>query len=197
MLIDIIPFATFMFATSFSPGPNNISTMAFSMENGYKATLPYIAGIATGTFCMMTICALLSFGLSSIVPEITNMMRYFGSAYILFLAYKTSKIQFDRPAEKKGKPQFVHGALLQLVNPKAILFGMTMYSTFLVNLLENKFYLIGSSLFFAVFTFCVVSIWGTSGLLIKSLLKNKIAERIVIFIMVGALLYVAFDILMM
>lgn len=195
MTFELIPFLTFAIFTSITPGPNNISSMAFCMSMGYKKTVGYISGIAFGTFVVFLICAALSFGLAQLVPQITTYLKYIGAAYILYLAYKTSKLNVDSETEQKVKARFIDGALLQLVNPKAIFYGMTIYSTFFQSFLSNKLYLAISALCLACFTFCVVSVWGLFGAGLKHYLKNVLIKRIFIAIMVIGLIYAAIDIL--
>lgn len=194
---ELIPFLTFAIITSITPGPNNISSMAFCMGMGYKKTLPYIGGIAFGTFVVFMICAALSFGLSALVPEITTYLKYFGAAYILYLAYKTSKLNVDSEANQSIRAKFYDGAILQLVNPKAIFYGMTVYSTFFYSFLDNKSHLVLSSLGLACFTFCVVSLWGLFGAVLKQYLKNVLIKRVFVVVMVLGLVYAAIDIVLL
>jgi len=196
MAFDVIPFLSFALPTSFSPGPNNISTMAFSMNKGYVKTLPYIIGIFTGTCIMMMVCALLSYGLASIIPEITLYLKYIGGAYILYLAYKTLKMNISSGAKEGVEARFYDGAILQLVNPKAIFYGMTVYSTFFSAFLESKLFLVFSALGIAVFTFFVVSTWALFGAVINNYLKNQLVKRIFTIVMAAGLIYAAIDILL-
>ena len=196
MTFELVPFLTFAIVTSITPGPNNISTMAFCMSQGYKKTLPYILGILTGTFIVMLICAWLSLGLTTLIPQITAYLKYIGAAYILYLAYKTAKLNVDATADQTVKSKFIDGALLQLVNPKAIFYGMTIYSTFFYSFLQDKIHLSLSALCLATFTFIIVSTWGLFGAILKHYLKNKLTKRIFIMVMVAGLIYAAMDILL-
>lgn len=195
-MIDIIPFLTFAIVTSFTPGPNNISALAFSLRGGYRYTLNYILGIAVGTFVVMLICAWLSFGLSQIVPEVATYLKYVGALYILFLAYKVLKMNLGDISAEGVRPQFLEGAILQLVNPKAAFYGMTVYSVFLNGLVENRFMLLLSSIGLAIYTFVVVTVWALSGTVIKNVLKSKTGKTSISVLMAVGLLYTAIDILL-
>ncbi|WP_075590916.1 LysE family translocator [Labilibacter marinus] len=196
MGFDLIPFLSFAIPTSISPGPNNISAMAFSMNRGYLKTLPYILGVTLGVFIMMLVCAGLSYGLASIVPEITTYTKYVGAAYIFYLAYKTLKLNISNKAKEGVEARFYDGAILQLVNPKGIFYGMTVYSTFFSGIIEDKILLTLSALAIAVFTFTVVSTWAFFGAIINNYLKNIIIKRIFTIVMAGGLVYAAIDILL-
>ncbi|MGQ1786835.1 MULTISPECIES: LysE family translocator [unclassified Saccharicrinis] len=196
MAFELVPFLSFALPTSFSPGPNNISSMAFSMSRGYAKTMPYILGIFTGTLVMMMVCAGLSYGLASIVPKLTLYLKYIGAAYILYLAYKTLKLNITSEAKEGVQARFYDGAILQLVNPKAIFYGMTVYSTFFRVFIENKLQLVLSALGIALFTLLVVSVWALFGAVINNYLKNLLVKRIFTVIMSGGLVYAAVDILL-
>jgi len=196
MQVDLFAFLTFAVITSTSPGPNNISAMAFSMSMGYKRTLPYILGIVLGTFTVMFLCAWMSFALNEFVPSITKYLKYIGAAYILYLAYKTYRVNYNADADDSVKPQFKDGMLLQLVNPKAIFYGMTVYSTFFASLVDHKLWLTISVLGLAIFTFITVSVWAGFGTVIKHYMTNERIKRAFSIVMVLGLIYAAYKILM-
>ncbi len=193
---ELIPFLTFAIITSITPGPNNISAMSFSMKLGYRNTLPYIIGVASGTTLMMLVCALLAFGLSAIAPQITGYLKFVGAAYILFLAYKTLKINIETKDNSKTKARYIDGLLLQLVNPKAIFYGMTIYSTFFAFLVDEQFWLAISALGIGLLTFTNVSIWGLFGSVIRQYLKNDRIKTVFAVIMALGLIYAAYKVLM-
>lgn len=195
-MIDLIPLLSFVFITSITPGPNNISAMAFSMQQGYRKTIPYILGVVSGTVIILLLCAFLAFGLSSIIPNIVVYTKYIGAAYILFLAYKTVRMNLDSKTKDGVQARFIDGALLQLVNPKAIFFGLTLFTTFLSGLLPHPLYLVAALSGFAINVFIMVSTWALFGAVIQKYLKNLLIKRIFTFIMVAGLVYAAIDIVL-
>ena len=60
MNLDMIPLISFVFVTTFTPGPNNISSASMGMRYGYRKTVAYLLGISSGFFVVMLACALLS-----------------------------------------------------------------------------------------------------------------------------------------
>ena len=68
MDIDMIPLVSFAIVTTFTPGPNNISSAAMGVAFGYRRTRPYLFGIATGFFVMMLAAAYLASTLLRIMP---------------------------------------------------------------------------------------------------------------------------------
>lgn len=195
-MIDFIPFLSFVLITSITPGPNNISAMAFSMQQGYRKTLPYILGIVSGTSFVLLLCAFLAFGLSSIIPNVVVYTKYIGASYILFLAYKTVRMNLESKAKEGVHTRFVDGALLQLVNPKAVFFGLTIFTTFLNEIIVHPWYMLMAVLGFAINVFLMVSVWALFGAGIQKYLKNLLVKRIFTLIMAAGLVYAAIDIIL-
>ena len=48
MPVDMLPLISFVIVTTFTPGPNNISSAAMGIAFGYRRTLPYLFGITAG-----------------------------------------------------------------------------------------------------------------------------------------------------
>lgn len=117
----IITYSVFVFATSGTPGPNNIMVAASGANFGIRATLPHVFGIRVGLLVMMLVVGL-GFGeLFETYPYIHNIMRYIGIGFMLYLAYKIALTKRTNPDDvRKSKPlSFTYASLFQWVNPKA------------------------------------------------------------------------------
>ena len=68
MNIDMIPLISFVIVTTFTPGPNNISSASMGVMYGYKKAFNYLVGIASGFFLVMIACAYLSSALLTFIP---------------------------------------------------------------------------------------------------------------------------------
>ncbi len=169
--------------------------MAFSMNLGYKGTFKYILGIWTGVFLLMLLCAWFTFGLSNVLPQAMAYLRYIGSAYILYLAYKTLKVNYEAETKNAVSPRYLDGVLLQLVNPKAIFYGMTVYSTFFSGFMDHWSWIVLSAFVLSVITFSAVSVWALFGVGIRHFMTNKRAKTVLSIFMALGLVYVAFVIL--
>lgn len=73
---------------------------------------------------MQIICAVFVFGVSTFLPDVLGVMKYIGAAYILWLAVH---IAVSKPSVEQGvrSASFWKGFLLQFVNVKIYLFGIT------------------------------------------------------------------------
>lgn len=87
MTTDLIPLASFVLVTTFTPGPNNISSASMGILHGYRATLRYLSGISTGTFLVMLLCGWISSTLLQVFPAVKGVLRIVGALYILWLAW--------------------------------------------------------------------------------------------------------------
>lgn len=117
----IITYSIFVFATSGTPGPNNIMVAASGANFGIKATLPHVFGIRVGLLVMMVLVGLGLGELFKTYPSIHVAMRYIGVGFMLYLAFKIAMTKRSNPDDiGKSKPMsFLYASLFQWVNPKA------------------------------------------------------------------------------
>lgn len=163
MNIDFMPLVVFVLITTFTPGPGNIASAAMGMMYGYRHTLRFLSGIVAGYLLIMLLCAFLSSTLLRIIPAVEPVLRLAGVCYILWLAVGTARATCNFSASDRAPMHFKHGFLLQALNPKAIIFGLTIYTTFLSSIVGRPCILTLSTLLLAAVTFCSVSLWAFSG----------------------------------
>ena len=101
--------ALFWIVAAYTPGPNNVIASYSGFNFGIKKTLPHIFGV---TFGFTTLTFLLTIGLVNIFkiyPIIQTSLKYFGSLFLIYLAYKIcfSKINNEKKNEKARKPSLV------------------------------------------------------------------------------------------
>lgn len=117
-------FFIYSVINAFTPGPGNILALNTVTNYGYKKGRPLYWGIFAGYYVVQVICAVFVFGVSTFLPNLLGIMKYIGAAYILWLAVH---IALSKPTtgtvEKSAS--FLKGFLLQFVNVKIYLFGIT------------------------------------------------------------------------
>ncbi len=117
-------FFIYSVINAFTPGPGNILALNTVTNYGYKKGRPLYWGIFAGYYVVQMICAVFVFGVSTFLPDMLGIMKYIGAAYILWLAVH---IALSKPTtgtvEKSAS--FLKGFLLQFVNVKIYLFGIT------------------------------------------------------------------------
>ncbi len=120
----LVSFVAFGFSTAGTPGPNNMMLAASGATFGLRRTAAHITGIALGFPAMI---AAVGLGLGEVfqrLPQIQAALKWIGSAYLLFLAWKIATAAGADPeqarAERRGRPlTFWQAAAFQWVNPKA------------------------------------------------------------------------------
>lgn len=117
---------------------------------GYRRSIPYHLGIGSGFFLLMIASALVASAIKTLLPSLIPYLTVLGSLYIVYLAVHMLRSSFSL-ASKMPKPLgFGRGMLLQLFKPKGLLMGLTIYSTFLVDVPSTIVWRGGSALFLAL-----------------------------------------------
>lgn len=193
MDIQVVPLVSFVFATTFSPGPNNISSASMGVAFGYRKTLSYLLGVFSGFFLVMIGCAFISSSLLAVLPTSEKYLRWAGAVYIVWLALGTLRSESSFGGTAAAPRAFAKGFFLQLFNPKVAVYGLTLFSTFLVPISGNLPCLTVFSLGFALTAFISISAWTVCGAVIKTRLADKRTRRGVNLFLFLLLLYTAVD----
>lgn len=168
-----VSFLIFVMVATFTPGPNNIISMSSANQFGFKKTLGFIVGVAAGFFVVMLLCSFFNVVLYSFIPRITFWMNLFGCLYMTYLAFK---IMRSRSKEREGKQRkissFFSGVILQFVNPKGILYGITAVSSFVIPFDQSPAGLLLVSAMLALLALLSTSCWAMFGLLFKRFLSK-------------------------
>ena len=80
--------ALFTFASSATPGPNNVLVMTSGVNFGVKQSLPVFFGICFG-FALMMLLVGIGFGqIFEAYPSLNIWIKVIGVGYLLYLAWK-------------------------------------------------------------------------------------------------------------
>jgi cysteine/O-acetylserine efflux protein len=171
MSTSLFPLISYVLVSTFTPGPSNISSASLAVLYGYKKTFRYQIGLAMGVFFLMLLSGWLSATLLRLFPILEPIMRYVGAVYILYLAFGILKASYTFTEEVVKPLGFLHGLMLQIFNPKLIIYAFTLFSAFLVPITNNLVLLLAVILL-AVVSFCATSTWAFFGTAIKTYLHN-------------------------
>ena len=194
MTPEIIALISFVAVTTYTPGPNNISAASMGVLYGYKRTLPYMLGMVSGFFMMLTLSGLVSGFLIEKIPAFEMVLRIAGALYILWLAWHTLRASYTFDEEQAKPLGFIQGFLLQVLNVKVIVYGLTLYGTFLANKIPSVYHLVLSALLFASVGFTSVSLWTLFGAGIRRYLNQPKVRLVVNVVLALLLVYTAVDI---
>lgn len=178
MTYEIPALIAFAFATSGTPGPNNMMLLASGANFGFTRTIPHMLGISIG-FAVMAICV--GAGLMQLFdqwPPSYTILKVASALYLLWLAWKIANAAQPKAQDSTGSPMtFFQAALFQWVNPKALSMALGAITLFAPG---REF---GAVVFVAV-TFALVnlptvSIWTVLGQQLQRILVNP--ERLKLF----------------
>ena len=119
---DLFAFILFAFATSITPGPNNVMVATAAANHGVRATVPHMLGISLGFGFLVALVGLGLAGPLAASPALHAGLRWVGVAWMLWIAW--GMVRADPAAPLGGgtvaAPLGVGAAaLFQWVNPKA------------------------------------------------------------------------------
>jgi threonine/homoserine/homoserine lactone efflux protein len=117
-LEQLIAFVVFAFATSITPGPNNVMLTATGANVGIRRGMPHLLGISVG-FALMQLVFIGGVGTAlTSIPELLSALKFAGIAVLLWLSWKIATA--GRAGDVRERPIGFFGAVLfQWVNPKA------------------------------------------------------------------------------
>ncbi|MBF4693374.1 LysE family translocator [Fusibacter ferrireducens] len=179
-MFNLSAFLSYVIVVTFTPGPNNIMSMANASRVGYKKTLNFILGVTTGFFLIMLFSSYFNIALSAFLPKINSYMSVIGALYMLYLALQIMGFHIKKTSHENHKDHsdasklnsYKSGMILQFINPKVILYGITLTSNFIIPYFSSSYQLVLFSLFLAFVAFLSNSSWALFGSLFNRFLSN-------------------------
>ena len=124
-LANISYFIITSFLLTIAPGPDIIFLVTQTFNHGPKAGFPTALGLTFGNLIHTLLAA---FGVSLIVQaseQAFTVIKILGACYLLYLAYEvivTKSAQVNNHIDLSRRSLFIRGVLMNLLNPKVILF---------------------------------------------------------------------------
>jgi threonine/homoserine/homoserine lactone efflux protein len=172
---------------AYTPGPINVMSMNNVKNIGLKNSVLFNFGNYAGHFLVMLECLAFSKILFAALPRIQFPMKMLGAVYLSYLIVKTvmppSKEQRGTENRKKN---FIAGALLQLINVKVILFGLTVMSSYLLPYFKSVPALILFCLLMSSIQLTGNICWTLFGTLMDKIFKTR---RLALNIIMSLLLF--------
>jgi cysteine/O-acetylserine efflux protein len=173
-------FLVYCVINAFTPGPGNILALNTVNSYGWKKGKPLFFGIFAGYYVVQIICALFVYGIGAFLPSALKILKYIGAVYIFWLAIHVamSKPTTDDSAEGAS---FWKGFMLQFVNVKIYMFGITALTGYITDYSTTLPTLVGFELLIATIGTIATSAWIGMGILIqKFYLKHYKAINIIL-----------------
>jgi threonine/homoserine/homoserine lactone efflux protein len=118
--VTLLALVTFAFATSITPGPNNMMLFASGVNFGFRRTIPHMFGIGAGFFSLLIG---VGFGLGAVLktyPLLFTILKFAGGAYLLYIAWSIAMSRSISSGTAGARPMtFLEAAAFQWINPKA------------------------------------------------------------------------------
>ncbi|MCL6417722.1 LysE family translocator [Aestuariirhabdus sp. Z084] len=192
----MIPFETllalvvFVFASSVTPGPNNLMLTASGINYGFVRTIPHMLGIPGG---VMLLCLLVAFGLGAIFnsyPLLQETLKWLGCAYLLYLSWCIARATpIANQAEgvsSESKPfTFLQSVSFQFVNPKAWVMVISAMSSFTLTGEDYVASALLVTLVFAIVNLPSISLWAGFGSVLRKLMTDPRKLRVINLALAG------------
>lgn len=132
-----LAFLGVMAVMAVTPGPANVFAVATGMQKGRASALVGVMGMNAATLVWFSAAAL---GLGALVkafPEAFRVLAVGGALYVAWLGLKAITGAFRTAAEpaeipvRRGRSAFMDGFMVQIANPKAVLFFTAVLPPFL------------------------------------------------------------------
>jgi threonine/homoserine/homoserine lactone efflux protein len=123
-------------ATVFSPGPGIVMTLTNALRYGLRGSFGGILGIAFGALVVAGISAT-SLGLLLATSALAfTILKFAGAAYLVYLGvrlWRAPPVSLAEPVARRAgfARRFAEGLSLQLTNPKAIFFFLSVFPQFI------------------------------------------------------------------
>ena len=169
---EILSIALFWFVAAFTPGPNNVVASYSGFNFGITKTIPLILGVTLGFTSLIFFLTIGLINVFKIFPILQNILKYLGTLFLLYLAYKISFSKSSKEEEKKNPVTFFDTYFFQFLNPKGVLFGIIIVSTYL-ELGENYLsYAIQIVLLAFIFSSTSITLWTFIGKFLRKFATN-------------------------
>jgi cysteine/O-acetylserine efflux protein len=182
----VLEFLVYIFITAYTPGPNNIMSLSNAVRYGFRSSFPFNLGILLGFSIIMQFCALLGSAMFSQISQAKIYLQILGAGYMLYLAWKTWKSPAEVKAEETQGTSFTSGLVLQFVNPKIYIYGITAMATFILPFFDSTLTIMGFALLLALVGFSGTVAWAMFGAAFSRLLSKygKVVNPILALLLV-------------
>ena len=169
---EFLSMALFWIVAAYTPGPNNVIASYSGFNFGIKKTLPHIFGVTLG----FTSLVFLTVGLVNIFklfPIIQTILKYLGSLFLIYLAYKICFSKTSSEKKNENPVSFMDTFVFQFLNPKGVLIGIIIVSTY-VEYGENYLsYATQVVLFAFIVSLSSITFWAFIGKYLRKFATNE------------------------
>ena len=185
---EIFSIALFWFVTAYTPGPNNVVASYSGFNFGIIKTIPHILGVTLGFTSLVLFLTIGLINVFKLFPIIQIVIKYLGTLFLLYLAYKISFSTNSKEIKKENPVKFIETFLFQYLNPKGVSVAIIVVSNY-VELGENYFnyatQVVGLALLFSSTS---ITLWSFIGKFLRKFATNDNFIKYFNYAMSGLLL---------
>jgi threonine/homoserine/homoserine lactone efflux protein len=175
----LLPLLSFAFVSSITPGPNNLMLSASGIVFGFNRTLPHLLGVAAGFTLLLVVCASGIGALLVGLPAAALVLKLFGTAYLLYLAWAYRNALAPQAKKVSARPlKFTEAVAFQFVNPKAWIMGLTAASVFVPDFEPRYLAIAVMCGAFSIVNLPCIATWAALGATLKRWLTNDGWRRV-------------------
>ncbi|MEZ8375990.1 LysE family translocator [Vibrio cyclitrophicus] len=167
-----IAFIVFSISMTITPGAGNLMLLGISNRYGFKAALPFVTGTTLGVLFVFIGASAGLYSLLLSRPELYIAVKYAGAAYLLYTAWGITKQEITESQETVSAIGMTSGILIQVLNPKAWIAAMTIFSQFTDATGDYVIQVSVLIFFFVLVTALCTLVWAYSGTILKHALKS-------------------------
>ena len=170
---EILSMALFWIVAAYTPGPNNVIASYSGFNFGIKKTLPHIFGVALGFTFLIFLLTIGLVNVFKIFPIIQVSLKYLGSIFLVYLAYKIYFSKIDNEKKNENPVKFIETFLFQFLNPKGVLIGIIIVSTYVEHGENYLKYATQVILFAFLVTLSSITFWTFVGKYLRKFATNE------------------------
>ncbi len=119
MTVATTSFLIFAASQVGTPGPANMVLLGTGARYGFRAALPFVAGVILGKQLIIWPVGFGLLQLAEQAPLVFSVLKYASAAYICWLAWKIANLRLSRGTTREAAPGFWAGLIVHPLNPKA------------------------------------------------------------------------------
>ena len=185
---EILSIALFWFVTAYTPGPNNVVASYSGFNFGIAKTIPHILGVTLGFTSLVIFLTIGLINVFKLFPIIQVVIKYLGTLFLIYLAYKIASSTTSDDTKKENPVKFIETFLFQYLNPKGVMVGVIVVSTYVELGVNYVNYATQVVVLAFLFSSTSITLWTFIGKFLRKFATNEKFIKYFNYVMSGLLL---------
>lgn len=184
---NVIGLLLFGLVTMMTPGANHYILFSYGKSYGFKGSYRTMSGIFLG---FMTILFITGYGVAEIIMQnetVAFVFKILSSLWLLYLAYSLTHLKATKPEGLKKKVGVAPMFLMQFINPKVWIIGITGASAFMPTYDNIHTNVLIYALSLPMLGIPIMLSWVSFGDIFSRFLKSERSNKTVNYVLAGLL----------